>query len=297
MNIKSKQFRNIIFTFLFLLTACGTKTNEATPQSAVLKESTGTVSVQSKQNEEFIDAVDGYVLNEGGQVQTGDDGRVRLDLSTGTIVRVGPSSLFTLASNTTTSDNSLITNISLELGKLWIILNGGELDIDTSSGLATVRGSYMGITFNNDGFLRLTCLEGTCTFRNETGEYIVPPGFVLECIGPNDEPTITAMTEQDIQEWLAANPEAAEIVAALRASFTPTATLKPTITFTPASTATPTLTTTPTPVASLEGEIQADLLSCRYGPGASYLYQYGFSKGATVEVLGKAETADDYGCI
>ena len=290
MHTQPKALRNITFVLFFLLSACGTKSVEGTSKSAVLSEPIGVVSIQAEDGQGFIKANDGDILNEGGKVQTGQDGRVRLDLSTGTIVRVGPASLFTLESNAP-ADDSLATTINLELGKIWIILNGGELDVQTSSGEASVRGSYMGVEFK-DGLIRLTCLEGTCTFQNETGEYNIPPGYVLECAGPNETPTITAMSEQDIQDWLTANPEAAQIVDALRAAATPTFTITPTstATSTPTPTATATITLTPTPPASLEGEVIADRLSCRYGPGAPYLYAWGLSKGDKVEVIGKAET-------
>jgi hypothetical protein len=283
-----KTVRNLVLVLFLLLTACGAQPTEISPQSAVLSKPAGTVSVQPKVDEDFISAVDGYVLNEGGQVQTGEDGRVRLDLSTGTILRVGPSSLFKLVSNTP-EEQSLITTVQLALGKVWVILNGGQLKVETASGQATVRGSYMGVEFK-DGVLRLTCLEGTCTFHNETGDYIIPPGSVLESKGPSEVPIITAMSEADVQDWLAANPEAAQIVAAMKAAATPTETVTPAASFTPEATLTPTLTATPTPLTSLTGEVQADLLSCRYGPGASYLYAYGLAKGDQVEVVGKAET-------
>jgi hypothetical protein len=289
MHTQPRPLRAFII-IITLLTACVAKPAEVSPQSALLGEPAGDVTVQLKPDQDFIKAVVGFVLDEGGRLKTGTDGRIRLDLSTGTIVRVGPSSLFKLESNTPV-DNSLATTISLELGKVWVILSGGELEVNTSSGVATVRGSYMGVTFK-DGVIRLTCLEGTCTFHNETGDYTVPPGYMLECTGPNDAPTIVAMSKQDIQEWLAANPESAAVVAALKAVATSTFTVTPTATttLTPAPTATPTLTVTPTQVASLEGEVQADNLSCRYGPGAVYLYAWGLSKGAKVEVIGKAET-------
>ena len=292
MDKRSGSLHNIYFALLLLLAACGAKPTEASPTSAILSDLSGDVNIQPRQDENYMTAIDGHVLNEGGQVKTGNDGRVRLDLSTGTIVRVGPSSFFKLISNAT-ADDSLATKISLELGKIWIILNGGELDVETTSGQATVRGSYMGVSFK-DGVIRLSCLEGTCAFKNETGDYVVPPGFVLECTGPNDVPTIKAMTEQDIQEWLAANPESAQIVAALQTalSATPTITPTPPVTFTPSPTATATFTATATQVASLPGEIQADLLSCRYGPGGQYLYIYGFSKGSAIEILGKAQTSE-----
>jgi hypothetical protein len=288
MQTRVRSFRVFISTLLFLLSACDAKPTEVSPQNALLSEPSGDVTVQAKPDQDFVDAAAGFVLDEGGRLKTGSDGRIRLDLSTGTIVRVGPSSLFKLESNTPV-DDGFATTISLELGKVWVILNGGKLDVQTASGEATVRGSYMGVTFK-DGVIRLTCLEGTCTFHNQTGDYTVPPGSVLECTGPNDTPVITAMSEKDIQEWLTANPEAATIVDALKAAATPTFTATPTATTTLTPTATPTLTATPTQIASLEGEVLADKLSCRYGPGAAYLYAWGLSKGAKVEVIGKAET-------
>lgn len=76
----------------------------------------------------------------------------------------------------------------------------------------------------------------------------------------------------------------------------PTPTVTPLISATPTSTTAPastTATVTPTtaPTVNLEGKVDSDLLSCRYGPGAGYLYQYGLSKDNEVQVLGKAETA------
>jgi hypothetical protein len=283
-----KIYRTIIF-ISFLLAACSPQLITPSAQSAVLNQPAGSVSVQPKVDEEFISAADGDVLNEGGQVQTGDDGRVRLDFSTGTILRVGPSSLFKLESNIS-NENNLITTIRLELGKAWIILNGGQMQVETSSGQASVRGSYMSVEFK-DGVLRITCLEGTCTFKNETGDYLIPAGSMLESNGPGEVPLITPMSEAEIQEWLAANPEAAGIVAALQAAETATFTAAPSATSVPEATFTPTFTETPVPSVSLEGIVDSDLLSCRYGPGAVYLYQYGLSKGLEVEVIGKAETA------
>jgi hypothetical protein len=56
------------------------------------------------------------------------------------------------------------------------------------------------------------------------------------------------------------------------------------------STATETSTSTPAPATLLNGVVNADQLSCRYGPGASYLYAYGLINANKVQVLGKAET-------
>jgi len=74
----------------------------------------------------------------------------------------------------------------------------------------------------------------------------------------------------------------------------------PTASQVPSSTKTqlPTATNTQPPTATVvscqppsEVIVTAENLSCRYGPGAVYLYRTGLSKGDVVDVLGKAETA------
>ena len=60
-----------------------------------------------------------------------------------------------------------------------------------------------------------------------------------------------------------------------------------TLTFTPIpSTDTPTAIPV---VESLAATVTADLLSCRYGPGAEYLYLYGLKKGANIQLIGRTD--------
>ncbi len=74
-------------------------------------------------------------------------------------------------------------------------------------------------------------------------------------------------------------------IAAATLTNTPTATASPEATVT--ATFTPTVTATSTSLADLDGEVQADKLACRYGPGDLYLYQYGLIKGNKMQVLGR----------
>lgn len=73
----------------------------------------------------------------------------------------------------------------------------------------------------------------------------------------------------------------------------PTFTASPipaTETFTPLPPPTATITPTTIPVAeSLKAVVTAELLSCRYGPGAEYLYLYGLRQGANIELIGRTE--------
>ena len=71
----------------------------------------------------------------------------------------------------------------------------------------------------------------------------------------------------------------------------PTKTLMPTLTFTPFPTETITASPLPT-VESLKAKVTAALLSCRYGPGAEYLYLYALRAGANIELIGRTDAND-----
>jgi hypothetical protein len=183
--------------------------------SATLSEITGKVEIKQAAQDTFTAATADSFLNENGQVQTGDDGRVRLDLSTGTIIRVAPASLFTLISNEP-AEESLKTSLELLLGKIFVILNGGSMEVQTPSGTAAVRGSYMSVEYNpTSGGTRITCLEGNCSLATAGGTVEITAGQVAVVTGAGAPPQVGEMSEQDIQEWLNNNPEASLVVEAL----------------------------------------------------------------------------------
>jgi hypothetical protein len=73
---------------------------------------------------------------------------------------------------------------------------------------------------------------------------------------------------------------------------TVTHTASPTVTESPTETPSPTPSDTPTPeptatYAILRGRVNVERVSCRYGPGAMYLYLYGMLQGATQDVIGR----------
>ena len=227
--------RNFILLICIALVAAlaGCQTDEAaTPLSASLSELSGLVEMKQAGQEAFDQASADAVLAVDGQVQTGVDGRVRLDLSSGTIIRVAPTSLFTLTSNEE-MEGGLLTKIKLEAGKVFIILNGGQADVETPSGVASVKGSYLSVQVEN-GNIVITCLEGTCSLDDPNGGVIlIPPGFKVTLTqDPNtgewSSPLLGEMNAEELQEWLNANPEAKELVEQAFASLTEEPTEKPT---------------------------------------------------------------------
>ncbi|RJP48960.1 MAG: hypothetical protein C4583_13655 [Anaerolineaceae bacterium] len=231
--------RNILLltVSLLLLTSACQPTPTASPLTGTLSELSGRVEFKSAAETTFQSVEAGDMIQVNDQVQTGDDGRVRVDLSSGTIIRVAPSSLFTLASNETAEDG-LATKLKLELGRIFIILSGGSVDVETPSGVASVRGSYMMVEIDPvTQDVIVTCLEGNCSagginfadgqkitfhYDSATGKY-----------GP---PILEEMTEEDFQLWLENNPEARQIYNQILAGKS-------------APTATPTSSASPTPTS------------------------------------------------
>jgi len=184
---------------------------------AALSEISGKVALKSPGAAAFQPADESMRLEVNGQIETGADGKVRLDLSSGTIIRVGPSSLFTLSENKE-ADGGLASKIDLIVGKLFVILNGGSVEVNTPTGVAAVQGSYLKIELDPvSGDVTLTCLEGDCSASNPAGAVNFTNGqkVVLfhqdPATGKWTVPNVEPMSPEDFQEWLDENPEAKAI--------------------------------------------------------------------------------------
>lgn len=203
------------------------KPEQALSTTATLSEVSGLVEIKNPGEGDFRPAANGDLLQVQGQVRTGADGRVRLNLSTGTIIRVAPDSLFVFEVNQP-AETGLLTRLKMKAGQVWIILNGGRVEVETPSGTASVRGSYMSIWIDPElGDVWVTCLEGWCKAENPTSvlEMIAGQGCVLYSFDPQGNlppppPQLRYLTQTDIEQFLAHNPEAQQIMQAMAATAT-----------------------------------------------------------------------------
>jgi hypothetical protein len=83
-----------------------------------------------------------------------------------------------------------------------------------------------------------------------------------------------------------AAPQTIEVSPSLTSTSTPT--LSPTNTPSPTEISTSAPTSVPV-VTSLNATVTTDLLSCRYGPGAYYLFLYSLRKGANIKLIGRTD--------
>jgi hypothetical protein len=146
----------------------------------------------------------GQVLSVGGTVRTMDRGNARIDINDGTIIRVSPKTLFTI---TQLEPSSPITRLYLTLGKVWITLTGGNMQVETPIGAASVRGSYLGVYYNADlQQIAVSCLEtsGTCSFSYQGVTYSMTSLQIM--IVPPIPPVVRNMQGHEIKDWILVLP-------------------------------------------------------------------------------------------
>jgi len=273
---------------------------------ALLTTVNGQVQAKLPTQATFSSIMETIILPVQSQVKTLNDSQARLDLATGTIVRLGPNTLFTLEVQQD-GDAGLFTRIWMDVGKVWIILNGGTLEIETPSGLAAVRGSYMSVEYWPESEdMTLTCLEGHCSMQNEMGKMDMIAGEACDIEAPGEVPHGRMMNDTEVDEWLGMNPEATMMVPVMEATvaamppkpadtdddtdspnsvkptITKTVKLNPTFTFTPQTTPQTEATPLPGPAVTLLRTTE-----CRVGPGTKYPLVGNIAAGWTVPLVGR----------
>ena len=178
-------------------------------RQAVISKIEKTVSARKSASEEFAPASEGMSIATGGGLETGSDGRARMDLvPEGTVIRVGPNSSFTLP-ELVAVDGKPKTTIELLFGNLYVLLKGGSLDVKTSGGVATVRGSVLGVRFDKKlKRLKAACLEGHCALQNEEGKEVELTEGQESFIDSGEPPSDPQQIDRgEIQDWLDQVPE------------------------------------------------------------------------------------------
>jgi hypothetical protein len=199
--------------------ACGPAASTATPLSArfaQLSELINEVQARASEVDTFATASEGEAFGAGGQARTGEESKVRIDLTEGTIIRLAPQSEFTLTELNEDMQNPF-TRLKLAAGKLWVILTGGELGVDTEMGTVTVRGSYMSVDYYPAySLLIVTCLEGDCELRNSFGATLLTTGQAASVNGESQPPSAARpMSASEYQAWTNENPEAVPVAPTL----------------------------------------------------------------------------------
>ena len=188
------------------------------PLSAVLSEITGSVQITKGVDGSTLEASDGAPIVLNDRVFTNQNSRARVDISSGALIRMSPLTTFVLTTMEN-NNNDPLTRLKLEAGRLWIILNGGSVEVDTPAGQASVRGSYLHVWVNTGtGETEISCLEGNCQLGNNGGTLDLVAGQTARIANGASPPSPGRMSDGDVDEWLAFNPEATLVIVPLTAT-------------------------------------------------------------------------------
>lgn len=185
-----------------------------TNREAVVSEIENNVTAKIESPGEFLSATVGMIIPVGGTIQTGANSRAKLNLTPeNTIVRLGANSSFTLLHISNQSDKPT-TTLELLFGKIFILLNGGSLEVQTPSGVASVRGSLMSVQYDiKTNRVRAVCLEGFCSLENKNGDEVdLTEG---ESVFVDEDGLLSDVVEIDqdeIEDWLEETPELDEFI-------------------------------------------------------------------------------------
>ncbi|MBI3158291.1 MAG: FecR domain-containing protein [Chloroflexi bacterium] len=187
----------------------------AGPRQAWLSELENEVFWQPFEQEEWLAAQVDQALENGNRVNTGAESRAAVAFSEGTLARLAPNTLFILhdLSGTTAEPQTLL---ELLKGELFVILEGalggGTFKVDTISGTASVRGTWLGVRLNALGQLFATCLEGVCSVANSLGSVQFSGGQRAEILDAGAPPTPPERMEPyQLNAWIANVPGAVNL--------------------------------------------------------------------------------------
>jgi hypothetical protein len=220
------------------------------PRQAVLSELRNTVLARPGAEAEWRAAAEGQRLEVGGGVETRTEARARVDISDGTLLRLAENTVFQLQELSPLPTDP-VTRLVLEAGKVWVsvtkALGIGSFEIETPVGVATVRGSLIGVEYAPvTGQMIVTCLEGVCVLAGAGDVAELRAGQQSEIPGEGQSPTEAhAILAEQLEGWSENFPEAAPVVNEITPAPTETASATATVTMTPAGIVTPTPSPTP----------------------------------------------------
>jgi len=174
------------------------------PRSATVKSVTGVVEIRASAEATFAPATAGQQMLTGDELKTGSDGQAVMVLDDGTGIVVAADSSFSLSTLEGTHDNP-ITRFFLNLGQVFTIgpsdFNPDAVyEIETPRGVATIRGTMLGVRFDLETGGQFNCLIGQCAVALEDIQVDLPAGTQVSV---NDQ-GISAVTDMDstqILEW------------------------------------------------------------------------------------------------
>lgn len=153
----------------------------------------------------------GEWLAAGSSLTTEAKGSARLHFVDGTVVRLGANTHLVV---TGTSSDGFVKRLQMFAGDLWAMLAGGELQVKSPVGVASVRGSYIHISFTSQNqTYTAECFEGQCTLSTNAGTTNLTSGQKCSTTGGDQPCPPRQMTREELMAFINQLPESQTILA------------------------------------------------------------------------------------
>ncbi|MBC7792615.1 MAG: FecR domain-containing protein [Clostridia bacterium] len=127
-------------------------------------------NVLVRNNAGLTKATPGLALNEGDQVQTGDDGTVRLLLAGNAVVDLAANTSMVVTRAPSGGDK---TRIKIWSGRLWArvskLFGSADFEVESPNAVAGVRGTEFVVEVAADGSTDINVLEGAVAVNSRDG--------------------------------------------------------------------------------------------------------------------------------
>ncbi|MBP7693189.1 MAG: FecR domain-containing protein [Anaerolineales bacterium] len=206
----------------------------ATRRTAILSEIKNSADARALADADWTAATVGEQITAGGGVRTGEEARVRIETSEGSVIRIAANTIFELA-DFSPDPQDPVTKLQLEAGQVWVwvtkALGAGSFEVETPSGVATVRGSLMSVAYDPaTGRLQVECAEGQCTLADRLRQNVVAlaEGERSEIPAAGQGPlALRRIDRAQLRVWLTEFPEVRTLIQRLVARAEAEATATP----------------------------------------------------------------------
>lgn len=159
--------------------------------------------------EDWFPLAENLDVASGGQVYSGPDSMVRMDLPDDSEVYLGANTFVTVF-----VISSGEARVVLNEGKIWIIPGNGRLQLDLPYAIAYAERTYIGASYNPlEKAGLITCLQGVCQAGNDAGSLTLESRqsawFSADTQTP---PLLKEISQSQYEEWARIYPQAVDLI-------------------------------------------------------------------------------------
>jgi hypothetical protein len=153
----------------------------------------GEVLIKRADSDSWETAVTGTVLNKGDVIKSGDGSSAEITFFDGSTIELDQSTQIGLTDIHQSDEGSKVIHIKQDLGNTIsrvkkLTDSASSYEVETPAGVASVRGSTLGVYIQPDGSVIVVNIEGDIRVTAEGVEVIIPPGM-QSTVKPGEPPS------------------------------------------------------------------------------------------------------------